>query len=211
MPAADPDRELVARWAAGDRDAGEQLVRRHFDAVYRFFDGKLHGHGGGRIDDLVQETFLACAEQADRAHDIIALSFRAYLFGIAKHRLYAHYRRRPLCGDGDFDPARSSVQGMLGAKGASMTRRIAQAELAALIDTLPIDTQLLLELRYEEDLTSEELGAIFGANAATVRSRLRSARELLRERLSDSGSPPGRTAMERTLTAWAERDAVQGT
>lgn len=206
MPTADPDRQLVARWAAGDREAGEQLVRRHFDTVYRFFDGKLHGHGGGRIDDLVQETFLACAEQAERAHETIALSFRAYLFGIAKHRLYAHYRRHPLAVG--FDPARSSVQAMLGGTGASMTRRIAHAELAAMIDTLPADTQLLLELRYEEDLTSEELGAIFGANAATVRSRLRSAREQLRARLSDTMPPPGRDAVVRTLTAWAERDTV---
>ena len=35
-PAEDPDRELVARWKAGDPGAFEELVRRHESRVYRF-------------------------------------------------------------------------------------------------------------------------------------------------------------------------------
>src|ERR1041384_1773501 len=53
---AEDDLILLDRWCAGDRVAGNLLFRRHFEALYRFFEHKTDGD----IDDLVQETFLAC-------------------------------------------------------------------------------------------------------------------------------------------------------
>lgn len=43
------DHELLDAWCAGDREAGDALIRRHFEAVCRFFRGKL----GDDIEDLV--------------------------------------------------------------------------------------------------------------------------------------------------------------
>lgn len=51
----DEDLSLLARWSTGDATAGRDLVRRHFDEVYRFFEHKV----GGDADDLVQRTFTA--------------------------------------------------------------------------------------------------------------------------------------------------------
>src|SRR5688572_10301390 len=82
------DPELLQAWQGGDRDAAARLVERHYDAIARFFGNKAPDHA----DDLVQRTFLACAESAGgfRAEG----SFRAFLFGIARNVLYEHIRGR---------------------------------------------------------------------------------------------------------------------
>ena len=55
-PAEDPDRELVARWKAGDPGAFEELVRRHERRVFALALRML----GSReeAEDVAQEVFL---------------------------------------------------------------------------------------------------------------------------------------------------------
>ena len=81
------DWELLAAWRAGDAGAGNALVAAHFEAVSRFFRGKL----GDDVEDLLQQTFLACVEGKDR---IAGVSFKSYLFGVATRRLFDHLRGR---------------------------------------------------------------------------------------------------------------------
>ena len=82
------DRSLLDAWAAGDRDAGEALFARYFEAVVRFFQNKLSRDH----DDLIQQTFLGCVES--RAGFRGDGSFRAFLFGVAHNVLGKHLRRR---------------------------------------------------------------------------------------------------------------------
>jgi sigma-70-like protein len=72
----DADLSLLNRWCAGDASAGNDLFKRHFASMYRFFERKIDGE----IDDLVQETFLQClkSRQAFQRQS----SFRTYLFAI---------------------------------------------------------------------------------------------------------------------------------
>src|SRR5215468_5288882 len=87
------DIELLKAWIDGDNGAGSILVRRHFDALYRFFTKKASGHE----EDLIQQTFMASVEAKDAFRG--DSSFRAYLFGLARFQLLTHYRkvyRRPV-------------------------------------------------------------------------------------------------------------------
>ena len=171
--------ELVRRWAEGDRDAGEALIRRHFDVVFRFFSGRVVG----AVEDLVQQTFLACLERRERLAEVA--SFRAWLLGVARHKLYAHF-------DGcardaaPFDPQRTTMHALLGATTAGVGRSLERRLLVEALARLPVQTQLLLELHYWEELSSAELAEVFDANAATIRSRLVAARDRLREELERS-------------------------
>ena len=81
------DCELLERWRRGDNVAGSCLVKRHFDAVQRFFASKAPGHN----EDLIQQTFMACVEAKDAFRG--DSSFRAYLFGLARFQLLSHYRK----------------------------------------------------------------------------------------------------------------------
>jgi DNA-directed RNA polymerase specialized sigma24 family protein len=76
------DLELLARWQAGDKQAGTALFRRYFAQTRRFFRNKV---GADDVEDLVQRTFAGLVEGiADFRGDA---SFRVYLFAVARRPL----------------------------------------------------------------------------------------------------------------------------
>ncbi|MCA9706795.1 MAG: RNA polymerase subunit sigma-70, partial [Myxococcales bacterium] len=88
MTQAEPDdHALLHAWQQGDAAAGERLMRRHYDAIHRFFEVKA----SFLADDLTQRTFLACMEAAASYRG--ESSVRAFLFGIARKQ-YLGYQRK---------------------------------------------------------------------------------------------------------------------
>src|SRR4051794_26389001 len=82
------DAELLADWSLGSSAAGEELIERHFMAVRRFFLNKA----GCEVEDLVQETFLACVEARTRFKG--QASFKTFLLAIARNQLLKHMSRQ---------------------------------------------------------------------------------------------------------------------
>lgn len=165
---------MLDAWRSGDREAGDELIGRHFDAVCRFFRSKL----GDDVEDLVQRTFLDCVESRDR---IRQPSFRAYLFGVARHRLFDHLReglRRPTAslGDSSIADLRTRLSGRLAC--AQHQELVVRA-----MQTLPVDLQIALELAYWEDMRGAEIASVLQISEHTVRSRLSRGRAMLRERV----------------------------
>jgi len=187
------DHELLQAWQAGDRRAGATLFERHFDAIARFFRGKL----GDDVQDLVQRTFLDLVESRERV-DATA-SVRAYLFGIARHRLIDHLRARAIR---DVDPAVTSLAELATSPSAALARHDAQRLLQIALRQLPLEQQMTLELAYWEGLRGAEIATAMGIGANTVRSRLSRAREALRELLQQLEADPTLVA---TLTDDVER------
>jgi RNA polymerase sigma factor (sigma-70 family) len=176
------DFELLDAWRGGDTAAGNELFERHFESVYRFLDRKT----GGDAADLVQRVFLGCIEARERFRQ--ASSFRTFLFSIARHELYAHWRQKKK-NDGvdfgvtsilDLDPTPSQVV---------LHRQQHQLLLLAL-RSLPLDFQLALELHYWEGMSGPELSEVLGIPEGTVRSRLRRAREGLEARIGELAASP---------------------
>ena len=79
------DVELLLAWRGGDEEAGNRLARRHFQDIYTFFRTKAPDGA----EDLTQQTFLHAVRARDRVDE--RGGFRAYLFGIARHRLLHHW------------------------------------------------------------------------------------------------------------------------
>ncbi len=172
------DFEVLERWRAGNRQAGNELLGRHFDRLYRFFHNKV----GAEVDDLIQRTFLACIESKDRFRK--EASFRTYLFTVARHELYHHFRRSGRQAE-SVDVGEMSVVDL----GTSPSRIVvAQQEQQLLLEALrriPMSLQLAVELFYWEDLSTAELAAVLGVPQGTAKSRLRRARELLELRMRE--------------------------
>lgn len=193
------DRQLLAAWRAGDLRAGEALFDRHIASIHRFFKNKLGDNDA--TEDLVQRVFMACVEGRDRFRG--DSSFRSYLFGIAHNLLCDHFRerqrgRRPL----DFE-ALSAVDLGVGPLTVLGQRREKRLLLSALRQ-IPLRFQVVLELSYWEDVSSFEIAEILGLPAATVRSRLRRARELLgRQIAAMAGSTELRESTTANLDRWA--------
>jgi RNA polymerase sigma-70 factor (ECF subfamily) len=170
------DAELLERWRAGDDRAGNQLVRRHFDPLYRFFRSRLDDG----IADLVQQTFLGCVESRDR---IPTEDFRLYLYGIARKKLLMHLRSRRRRGRVIDDHA-PGEDGDAGTISRVIGHREEQRLLFRALRRLSVDLQLGLVLAYWEGLSVADIGTILHIPAGTVKSRLFRARELLKEHIA---------------------------
>jgi RNA polymerase sigma factor (sigma-70 family) len=174
MSAAD-DLALLDAWRAGDAAAGEALFERHFECIYRFFCNKIDRD----VDDLVQETFLGCLHARDRFR--ADSSFRTFLFAIARNKLLK-YLERARRRDGE-DLQESRVVDLDANPVQFLVRTEEQGVLLRALRRLPIDLQIALELYYWETMTSAEIAVVLDIPHGTARSRLRRAREILREKV----------------------------
>ncbi|MFT3771482.1 MAG: sigma-70 family RNA polymerase sigma factor [Minicystis sp.] len=178
----DADLILLDRWRDGDRSAGQDLFKRHFPDVHRFFDNKCRGDA----DDLVQRTFYQCVRARDRFRG--QSSFRTYLFSIARHELYQHLRdvRR----DVQLDFHVTSIAEIVTTAGSRLARAQQTERLRHALSSLPVEDQVLLEMHYWHELDSTALGEVFEMPAATVRTKLARARKALRARLDAADIDP---------------------
>lgn len=174
---ASADDTLLARWRHGDASAGSRLIARHFTAVARVFRYKADD----ALDDLVQQTFLTCIERRDVV--VAGGGLRPFLLGVAYNLLKRHFERK-FGPRGRVDPMTTSMRDLDGGSPSSVVALASeQATLVAALRELPLDQQLALELFYWEDLSAPQIAEVLGIPEGTVRSRLRLARERLRERL----------------------------
>jgi RNA polymerase sigma-70 factor (ECF subfamily) len=175
----DQDLHLLTRWTSGDAAAGRDLVRRHFDEIYRFFEHKV----GDDADDLVQRTFTAIVESRERFRGMS--SFRTYLFAIARNQLYAYLRRMPHAEHVDLEE--TSIAALVTSLGSRLDREREIEVLRAVLRQLPAEQQLLLELHYWHELDAAALAEVFGVPPGAIRVRLSRARSALRARMTAHG------------------------
>lgn len=191
------DLSLWQRWCGGDRRAGEALFERYFDAIYRFFERNTQGD----VSDLVQRTFLGCVEAKERFQQ--NSSFRTFLFAIARNELYGHYRSRKKESVIDFSV--SSIAELAPSPSTLARGRSERETLLEALRSLPLELQLTLELRFWEDMSGPDLAIILEVPEGTVRSRLRRALEMLRDKLAPDGASASLLAgSQDDLERWAE-------
>jgi RNA polymerase sigma-70 factor (ECF subfamily) len=191
------DLELLEAWRGGDREAGGTLFDRHFDMLARFFANKL----GEGLDDLVQQTFLAAVEGRDRYRG--DAPFRNYLLRIGHNLLCKHYRQNrvrnvepdlSVTAILDLDPSPSSIA----------ERRGEQVLLLQALRAIPFDLQVVLELAFWEQCSLTEVAEILDIPVGTAKSRMRRAKQILRETIERLATSPGE--LQRTtsdLEGWA--------
>ncbi len=181
-----PDEELLAAWRGGDASAGTVLFRRFFEGCRRFFANKVPERD---LEDLVQQTFTGMVEGRDRFRG--EGSFRAYVFSIARRVLMRYLRdfaRKHSKEVTDFSA--SSVAAIGITPGTAIALEETQTAVRDALQRLPVHYQTILELSYWEDLSTEELAAVFDVETTTVRTRLFRARKALAEALVGTGVDP---------------------
>ncbi|WP_369244310.1 RNA polymerase sigma factor [Streptomyces sp. R41] len=170
------DEELLGR-TARDPASFEPLVERHSAALHGYFARRAPG----AVDDLLAELWLQ-AYATRRGFDPARGSVRAWLFGVARNVLSAHWRRvaaaradipRAIVDD---DPWEAVDNRLVAAAVAPRLRE--------LLAQLPSDERELLLLVAWEQLTPSEAAAVVGVPAATARTRLHRVRNRMR-----SGAP----------------------
>lgn len=192
------DADLYAAWRQGDKRAGQALIERYYDPVLRFFRTKV----GPQADDLVQRTFLVCAEGGFRGDS----SFRAYLFGIARNVLLKFFRNKQRDAKVDPDFTVSSVHELDPGPSTMAARRAEQRLLLEALRRIPLEFQLLMELFYWEELSIAELEAVLELPNGTIKSRLRRGRQLLKDAIGKlPSSPEEKESVRVLLSDWADK------
>lgn len=163
----------LSAWRAGERSAGEQLVAQYYGPVLRFFELRA----GYVADDLTQATFLAAVEAKDRfAGDA---TFRAYLFGIARHKLLEFLRKSRRRDAAHEEAKKRGPSTGLTASGL-VAIKDEQRTLLLALNRLPEDLQTAMQLHYWEGMAGKEIAAVLEIPPSTVRNRLSRARQELR-------------------------------
>lgn len=193
------DLELLAAWRSEDAAAGSELFRRYFDPLYRFFVNKV----GAEAEDLMQNTWMACVRYGGSLER--ASSFRAYLFTMARHELYRHLRaRRP---DAEVDFGASSIVDLSPSPMTVLGSAERERRLLGALRSLPVESQVILELHYWEDLPSSELAEILEVPHGTAKTRLRRAKQLLDQALHRDRPPAEGDALEAWVRSMREKVA----
>ena len=185
-----PDAELVLAWQRGEQAAGEALFERCYEGIARFFFNKLSGGG----QDLIQNTFLACAKNiAGFRGDS---SFRSYLYAIAYRQLCLHFRKQRRERE-RLDFTEVSAHDL----GPSPSNVVAKREelrlLLAALRRIPLAHQIVLELHYWDAMKTAEIAEVLAIPVGTVRGRLRRGRALLEDAVTKLAS--SRDVLESTL------------
>ncbi len=172
--------ELLDSWGAGNTAAGGELLRRHFESLYRFFAMKVDG----QIEDLVQRTLLGAVEGRDRIRD--TTRFRSYLLGIARFVLIDHLRSRAK----SFDVLDEPVALAAPTPPSLIANKEEQRLLLRALRKLPLRLQIVVGLYYFEGLKVAEIAEVTEAPTGTVKDRLATARKKAREIVEElAGSP----------------------
>lgn len=190
------DDDLLRLWRDGNSTAGDQLVRRHYEPVRRFFDLRLPAHS----EDLTQQAFLACCTGLRRQRE--GSSFRAYLFGTARNLLMRQLRDRARFERMARFRNAAGPDTALTPSGVVAMRREHKVLLRA-FEELPTDAQIALQLYYWEGLSTMEIGDVLELSKTAVTSRLLRARARLGEQIRTMRARPEvREALLADLEGW---------
>jgi RNA polymerase sigma-70 factor (ECF subfamily) len=167
------DRDLIAKARRGDVDAYNLLVSRWEKRIYNYLL-KLVGDREDALD-LCQDTFLKAYQNLGRLDD--ADRFAPWLFRIAHNEAYSLLRKpRPVPGEpGRFEPA---------APGGRLFPMELTLAVNAALGRLSADQREAVLLKIYQGFKFEEMAEVLGCPVSTVKSRLYTALDLLKDVLA---------------------------
>jgi RNA polymerase sigma-70 factor (ECF subfamily) len=182
------DADLLRAHGAGDPHAFGRLYDRYDPACFRFIRRLLRPAQAHVAEDLHQETWIAVSRGVG-AFDPTKASFAAWLYTIARRKVYDHFRRQRVtvmahAADSAFgdaalavpDPGRSPLE--------QVQSRQRAEEIVAAVDALPLEQRGVFIMFADGGLSLEEIAEVTGVTTETAKSRLRYARAKLRQSLA---------------------------
>jgi len=121
-------------------------------------------------EDLVQETYLRAMNHWDDVEQLSRSQCRSWLYRTARNLYIDQLRKR------SRETPEEDKLALV-----PFEEDLSRAAVLQLIGRLPNTERALFSMRYFEGYNARELGELFELPAATVRSRLASARQRLRQ------------------------------
>jgi RNA polymerase sigma-70 factor (ECF subfamily) len=178
------DAELLRAHGAGDPHAFARLYDRYDRRCFQFIRRVLGPAHSEAAEDLHQETWISVSNNA-AAFDPRRASFPAWLFTIARRKVFDHYRRQKVAvlasaeDDGAMTVADPSPTPLEAVQSRELARR-----LVAAVEALPLEQRAAFVMFAGGGLSLEEIAQAADVPVETAKSRLRYARAKLREALA---------------------------
>lgn len=178
-PATETDRELVRRAQSEDKEAFEELVRRHQHRVFAVAGGILRRRED--VEDISQQVFLKAYFSLKRFDQRAA--FSTWLYKITVNECWDLLRKkkvRPLVYESDMSEEQAR-QAMASEEKNSQVpdisdRLAARQRVEQLLEGLEERDRLMLILKEVEGFAVQEIAEVLDLNANTVKVRLFRAR-----------------------------------
>jgi RNA polymerase sigma-70 factor (ECF subfamily) len=178
------DAELLRAHGAGDPHAFARLYDRYDRPCFQFIRRMLGSGHADAADDLHQETWISISKSA-AGFDPTKASFPAWLFTIARNKVWDHFRRQKVAilATGDEDAAMRVVDPAPTPLDQVQSRELAQ-KLVDAVEALPLEQRGVFVMFAHAGLSLEEIAHATGVGVETAKSRLRYARNALRQALA---------------------------
>jgi RNA polymerase sigma-70 factor (ECF subfamily) len=183
---AQEDRELVRRAQKDDKQAFEELVRRHQNRVFAVAGGILRSRED--VEDIAQQVFLKAYFSIKRFDQRAA--FSTWLYKITVNECWDMLRKkkvRPLVLEAELSEEQAQVyqasSEQSDGKPDTSEQMAAREQVEELISCLEQRDRSMLVLKEVEGFSVEEIAEIMGINANTVKVRLFRARQKITERV----------------------------
>jgi RNA polymerase sigma-70 factor, ECF subfamily len=166
-------RDPVER-AKSDPAAFGQLYDRYAGQIYRFVRARVRDDG--LAEDITAEVFLSALRHIKSYQDQ-GRPFSCWLYRIAVNAVASHYRgkRTPLSLDEQLDLVSPRLDPLDEVVGRERIRNVWQA-----VDRLPAQQRAAMILKFSEDMTMEEVGAVLGKSRAAAKLLIYRAVQRLR-------------------------------
>lgn len=176
-----PTAELIRRFQHDQPRAFELLYDRYKDYVYRvaFFITR----NAFEAEDAVQETFMDVLKALPHYDVEGPARFETWLYRVAVNRCKMRLRRKTTP-SAEWDEIEERLERLpqpaeLGPEAATLRKERAQA-LWESVEALPEEHRVVIVLRYQQDLSYEEIAQVLGISLGTVKSRLFNAHRKLK-------------------------------
>jgi RNA polymerase sigma-70 factor (ECF subfamily) len=170
-------RDPVER-AKSDPAAFGQLYDRYAGQIYRFVRARVGDDG--LAEDITAEVFLSALRNIKGYQDQ-GRPFSCWLYRIAVNAVASHYRRQrsPLPIEEQLDLVSPLPDPLDEVVGRERIRTVWQA-----VDRLPAQQRAAMILKFSEDMTMEEVGAVLGKSPAAAKLLIYRAVQRLRRDLA---------------------------
>lgn len=158
------DSELLLELSKGNRQAFDVLYNRYwkmvFDAAYKRVDSV------DQAKDIAQEVFVQLWRRGTQTP---IKQLNSYLFVAARNGVFKHFQQESRFVS---DPiSNHNLQDSVSADQQIMYKDFVRS-FTNLVDTLPPQQRQIFKMRFEEDMTSQEIALALNISPKTVRNQL---------------------------------------
>lgn len=185
MGPAEDEGQLILQLKRGRMDAAGTLMDHYGESLMRY----LHSILGNReaAEDVFQEVWIKVMRKIGRFRD--GEAFGPWLFRVARNTAYDTLRGRKRWWSLDTGSGKSDEEVPEVADPSDFGRRVVAREtVGRVLGEIAPGYREVLELRFMEELSYEEIAGVCRLPLGTVKSRLKRGLERLAERLGEAGN-----------------------